>query len=452
MMEGTGRLRGVFRSVVMLLALTTLGVGTAASQSALVPTQWSAILISEGESLKPKDPVDLAVSDGGEVAVAWARETEPGISVRHRQESGWTWQMDRYPPPESYPYAWSPTLAYSGTQRMDVWLEGNRQFSCNQPIHLRSPDGTGGFQDVGEKGYYNALAPPLASIAAGPSGWHLVFSAAPSTEECSQGSFNLYYAERRSLETRWLTPTVVITHGAVISNTAVGGGVAYPHIALSPDGETLHIVWEQREQFAGADIHASAWYISGTLSPGGAVTWSPPVRVSPEIYPRVVRPDVAIASDGRVHVVWTRVEGKFDAPTGQYLYHNRLPDGALYLLTEQPIAANKIFPKYVSTSVTTHGDTVCAAWHGYSATQQGSGREDIHLICSEDGGEHWGLTTNVSHSAEYRSVFPRIAFSPSGSLHATWVEYALKDEQWEPYSVFYGPAFRILMPLVLRSG
>ena len=78
-MEGTSRLRGVFPCVAMLLVLTTLHVGTAVSQSALVPSQWSAVPISEGESLRIKDPVDLAVSDDGEIAVAWARETDQVI-------------------------------------------------------------------------------------------------------------------------------------------------------------------------------------------------------------------------------------------------------------------------------------------------------------------------------------------------------------------------------------
>jgi len=452
MMHEPRTLRGVFSwCAAVLLVLTTFGTGRAATQSARVPTQWSAVPIYEGEDLKDNDPIDLAASDDGEIAVTWAHdETKRGISVRHRQESSWSWLTDSYESPAGF-YARAPTSAYSGTQRLDVWIQSaDTQLGCNDSIQVRQADSAGRRSSIGAD-YYNPCIEP--ALAAGTSGWHVVFAAASSAADCTGSKVDLYYAYLPSLgDDDWLTPTVVITHGAVISSATRGGGVTYPRIATSPDGNTLHVVWQQREQLEDKTVRTSAWYISGTLSPVGDVTWSPPVRISPETYPLVVLPDVAATSDGRVHLVWTRVDGKRASPTGQYVYYYRLPDGALHRLTEQRIAVNMVSPRYfVRPSVTTHGDTVCVAWQGYWDGLE-KGPEDIHLICSEDGGNNWGAILNISNSADYLSAFPRIAFSPTGSLHAVWVEYALKDEQWEPYSVFYGPAFRIFMPLVLRSG
>jgi hypothetical protein len=236
-------------------------------------------------------------------------------------------------------------------------------------------------------------------------------------------------------------------------------------MAAGPDGQTLHLVWEESTLTT-----KSIKYISATVS-GGSTSWSTtPTTLSPGI-PQSIRPDIAVDADGNVHVVWPEVVGVYGVDYDeQYVRYTRLDAGSgtwldSWRIDLEHVEANGIAPAYNSAHVATWKDdetgqiTVCAAWHGFRSGFQIPEAEEALLTCSLDGGDTWLKTLNVSRSTTSAgtevSIRPVIAFDSSGNVHIAWQEYSGGGSVRYDYEIYYvsgkpgaGPVY---LPLVSRG-
>ena len=268
----------------------------------------------------------------------------------------------------------------------------------------------------------------------------------PSVVRVTEGSLYTVFADRRApgqpgdiFYTRrltgggWLSATAIFTY-------TLGGG-RDPRIATSPGG-TLHIVWREALQSGDSAIR----YMTGTVGAGGAVTWSPAVTAS-DVVPLAWGPDIAVAPDGSVHIVWTEKLGE-----DRYLAYTRFSAGGARTPPWRlggPFPVNQNNPYHLAPAIGAAGDRICIAWNSVPEEENA---EDIFLICSQDGGETWSPPENLSRT-EKMSLRPSIAVAPDGSVHVVWQElfgtdydadYRVYYTRWLPHSVY--------LPLVMRNA
>jgi hypothetical protein len=282
-------------------------------------------------------------------------------------------------------------------------------------------------------------------LAASTDRLHAVFSGS------DRNIPDLYYTSRSLLGTSWPLAERIYT------STAVYGSV-HPALAADSDGSTLHLVWENKD----SDLR-SIMYMSGTVG-GAGVDWSPVITLSTGIT-LSLRPDIAVAPNGDVHVVWGEV-GEAGYEHEQYVRHVRYDaetgSWGLPAVRVDPVLVqvHQDSPTYIGPAVGVWemdgGDIqVCAAWHGFRAGAPGA--EEVLMRCSPDGGETWtGPTLNVSRSTTQDgwevSVRPLITFDDVGTIHAVWQERAGSNVT-EDYEVFYSASLRqVYLPCIVKGG
>lgn len=267
----------------------------------------------------------------------------------------------------------------------------------------------------------------------------------PSMALASDGTLHLVFAEWRSLNNRvsdvrytrrpvggdWLAATVIFASPQL--------GSMDPRIAIGPSG-VLHVVWRE-SGLAGDEIR----YMTGTVGPGG-VAWSPSVTAS-NIVSLTWQPDVAITSNGDVHIVWTEKLGndRYLAYTRFRALGGRTPPQRL----GGPFPVNQNNPYHLATVVDAMGTRVCAAWN---AVPEGESAEDVFLICSKNGGDTWSPPENLSRTRAM-SIRPSIAVAPDGSVHVVWQEFVGTNYDYQ-YWVYYTRwlPYSVHLPVVMRNA
>jgi len=392
---------------------------------------------------------DLALGPAGKIAVVWAGNDTKDIVLARLNEG--VWHTTVLTGTESVE-ALRPNLVYTGTQLLTAWTEATAGES-NNVVQYDVDEGMP--PQVVASLYGKTIAPRMA---VGANGAYMVFAAA--TSEATRSQTDLYYTYRLGNATTWVSPTIAITHSqAVLPNS---GQVWYPDLALSPDGGTLHVVWEQVETIIEPEVSYSRtiWYTAGVWQTGEQqFLWSLPVRLSPagQI---AVRPRIAVDEAGRVHVTWVELYGGLlIRPPGQYINYRRL-EGIHWTksirIDPVHVMVNNITPTWSTAITDARGDTICAVWHGYRGTLEDIGQENILMRCSRNGGQTWDpLTTNVSETPNRLSLYPAIRIDSTGHLHIVWREYQ-GGSYMTNYDIYYRsgsiPKFRIYLPLVMRKS
>ncbi len=438
--------------IVGITVLITAGLSAAIVYALGWP---AAIQLPQSDGVREWDGADLAASSSGVIA-AWANSTA-GSGIRLAlQQDGTLSSMHLADP--LFGYTWSPTLAAWGTHIAATWAQGQQNGTCGTPFAIMQQDvGTPGATSLGT--YYGAATAP--DIAAGGSGWHIVFAAATSEANCLASKVDLYYSYRTAVGQPWSPPVVLVTHNQVLGAGASSGGIWYPRVAASPTGSAVYIVWEQY-QIAGtpASVDTSVWSIStATLNAeatASAATWAAAERISPVGQRYAARPRVAADASSRAHIVWTELVGSRTNPSEQHIYHVSLPGGAAIQLNNEPIHVTSNSPAIVGSSVDALEQNVCVTWHGYTGLG-GTGHEQITLRCSADAGGAWTPEDVVSTSPDALSIYPAVGLAGDGKVHVAWLKYALENDAWKPQGVFYrGGSLdqddnRVFLPLVLRG-
>jgi hypothetical protein len=186
-------------------------------------------------------------------------------------------------------------------------------------------------------------------------------------------------------------------------------------MVAGPDG-TLHLFFPHQPEGQSSAIDYVTW---------DGNTWSDPSDIMLDMMgetPACVR--AALDPRYNVHLVWLGANG-----TLQY---------ASVPLNEARSAHAWPAPRVLTTAVG-EADLIIGAdgtiYLGYVAWPE-SGL--VMLKRSLDGGRSWSPPTTVATTSG-PDVVPsdvRLALSPSGTLHATWTEYALPDG-WPPTASFY---------------
>lgn len=281
------------------------------------------------------------------------------------------------------------------------------------------------------------------SLAASASRLHVVFSG---------GTFNqpdIRHAMRPLTATVWPTATVVYTH--------TGTGSWYPMLAIGPEENTLHMVWEER----ALQLRRAIMYMRGVVN-GNSVDWTSPITLSTGIT-LSVWPAIAAGAGGNLHVVWGEQVGAGQVyDRKHYMRYTRYDEAsgtwsAAVRIDPEPVNVNQLYPTDSAPSLTLlekDGQvTVCVAWHGFREGEQVEPAEEVLLSCSRDGGHSWTRPQNMSRSAgEYAiSIRSSIVFDALGQLHGVWQErtgeYAMFD-----YQVYHTYALsQVFLPLVMRN-
>lgn len=434
----------------VLIALVLVAI----SSTSILSVSWNpALEISQNQAIQEKDSVDLAVS-GDEAVAVWAgSSSHAGIHIARLQDGSWTRTLKA--PTLTFEYAWSPKVAHSGSSIGIAWAQGTKRGVCDAGQRIVQYDIGGTTRTVGTTFYGSAIAP---DIIASSTGWHMVFAAATSSDDCRSTKVDLYYSYRSSTTASWSTPVPIVTSDQVLPAGTSFGGIWYPRIAEASGTSNVHVVWEQVQ---APPLGSSIWRVTGTVA-GGKTTWSPPERLSPTSQQHAVRPRVASGASGQIHVVWTEAVGSRTNPSGQNIYYRQPQNPTPVMLNAptEPVLVTSNFPTLASSSVAAKGQTVCVSWHGYSDPQgTGSGLEEITVRCSQNGGTSWQARTNVSESTTWLSIFPAVALDDSGLMHFAWAEYQLDETAFVPRGVFYrnsegsgddGPG-KVFLPLVIRG-
>jgi len=440
------------KHVSRLLAALTAVTATALLGVTLVyALEWPVQQeLPESTSVESWDTIDVGLGSG-DLYVSWAFSatdtTGVQVVVGELATGNWSAPTTLAAPPVGQ-HAWSPSLTYFGTDLSVTWVQGSESHPCANPRSVMQQDlGDSSAQAITGNVYGPAIAPDTAG---GSSGWHMVFAAAPTPDQCSQGSkFDLYYAHRESPAHSWSAPTVVITHEAVLDPAASYGGIWYPRIALDDSNEILYVVWQQEQNWVTPVIRldTAAWLVTATVA-SIPPTWSEPVRLSPPEQQYAVRPTLAVDGSGQVHTVWT----EYIRTDYQNIHYQPLGKGPVVKLNIQPAQVSNNAPMYARSSIATQGTSVCVTWHGYTEV----GPEEVSLRCSANQGDSWQLPVNVSESSRPLSVYPEIAMDQDGDAHIVWAEFRLDDDLWVPEGVYYRAGqppddLRVFLPLVMRG-
>jgi len=288
--------------------------------------------------------------------------------------------------------------------------------------------------------------PTRPRLAAGPDRLHVVFNAGAQFE--LNGS-HIFYSSLAPEHTTWTTAT------QVFAGTDVSW---FPALAVAPDGEALHVVWEEKKVL---QENRSVQYVRGTAS-GSSVSWAPPTTLSVGV--NSVKPDVAVSSGGDVHVIWGEVV-KAGVDSEYYVSYRRYDSDSDSWLDAERVDA---LPVYVNEATPTEspprlalweaGDQVhiCVAWHGCRDSSQCA--EDALLSCSRDGGKTWRSVRTMSPCPEGIdeeadiSIWPSVTFDTSGTLHGVWRQ-RIADSPQDDYEIYYAHSFHtVFLPLVIRNA
>jgi len=354
---------------------------------------------------------DVAAGDTGQVIVVWrdkaAAQPFYDIHTVHSQNFGVTWSVSS---------VLSPTLAQSTLP--DALIVGERVFVAwtDQSTGPMGPSYTiyAGESTTGDSWLTESIpgstspASSRAHLVANQDRLYVLFNAGDEIKP------DVLWASRSLSETNWTTAMVAYTHTAT-------SGAFYPVSATSLDGQVLHVVWEERRAMDDRQVY----YMRGTVS-GDTVVWEPALNLSPGSSV-AVWPAIAVSSNGDVHVVWgeeigTNVLGvdytRYNAASSTW----QSPATAI----ATGVHVNDETPMYPEPRVEVHEEDdrilVCVSWHGFA---EGENAEEVHIRCSEDGGQAWWPTArNVSRTPgpEQMSIWPSMAFDAGGKLHFVWRE------------------------------
>ena len=382
----------------------------------------------------------IASSPSGRMVVVWSdqrsesEEAQRNIYAVLSDDDGGTWS--------TVPEAISDTAAGSllpdalvvGDQAFVAWVDDDPPTGMYEAA--RTEAGTWETHHIPSPVQLSNTRPRLA---AGADRLHVVFNAGKIIPD-------ILYAARPLTATVWPTATVIYT--ATL-------GSWYPVLAVGPDGETLHVVWEERASSSQRVI----MYMRGTAS-GTGVDWASPITLSTGIT-LSLWPTIAADASGNLHVVWGE-QVETEAVTEQYVRYRRYDVASaswseppvFRRIDDDPVIVNELRPTSVSPSLALverdDQATVCVSWHGF---REGALAEEVLLSCSPDGGQSWEAPRNVSRSpgAEAISIVPSIAFDARGRLHSVWEEH-VGDSIVYNYEVYYARAIvKVFLPLILRS-
>jgi Neuraminidase (sialidase) len=191
---------------------------------------------------------------------------------------------------------------------------------------------------------------------------------------------------------------------ADISNSP--GASSEPDVKVADDG-TIHVVWlDTSAGDASPDVWASASHDQGK-------TWDKPQNVS-NTPGKSATPAIAVGADKAANVVWTDTTSGAASPD---VFFSRSTDGG------------KTWSKAVDISNTPGASMECdiavddkgAIFVDWTDTSTGDKSPDVMVVSSKDGGKTWSKPVDASNTPGVSSD-PAIAAAGDGKLAVVWVD------------------------------
>jgi hypothetical protein len=429
---------------VLLLASLVL-IGGLATVVLAEDIDWPGT-IPENLSESPLDRAwqpSMAASDTGKIVVAWSDERSTGardIYAVESNDSGRSWS---YP----QPVATSPDeLLLPGTVVVGdrCFISWSTVLPSRETYVYETELGSGTVRQI--PGSLGSDWPPWPRLTEYDGRLHAVFHGGGPAP-------NVLYASRYLTASQWMTATVAYTHTKAI-------GSFYPAVAVGPDEDTLHVVWEERAH----SWERSIFYMEGDAT-GPTVSWSPAVTLSTGIT-LSVWPSVVVDSAGEVYVVWGEQVGTGDVKDRDHYVrfsHRNVMSAvddwsAPERIDSEPVRVNYLIPTAVTLSIAlleNDGQTqLCVAWHGFREGDVDTD-EEVLVSCSSDQGATWSVPRNMSRTSgsEETSIVPVIVFDSYGELQGVWEE-RVGPEAVEDREIYHTRRLdkSIYLPLVLKGS
>ena len=428
---------------LLLLGLTT---GVVVVAQTTIPNWWGTepTNISGDLPIQSWQPVIASDPSSGLLVVAWSNPPSEGaknnIYTSHSTDNGYSWSD----PTEIIATAmdsFKPDLTIAQDQIFVTWAEAEE---ASTPIIYeaeRTPSTSWEIHQIPISQSLDISARPHLAIGGGKL--HIVFS--------DEKDANILYVARPITANTWMTATTIYTH--TVSNEYS----RYPVLAVAPDGQTLHLVWQESTFDTGEDVIK---YMQGQAS-GDSVVWGP-VDILSQRNQDMVEPDIVIDSGGNVHVIWVEVGAL--GTDEQYIRYTHNTGGSWMTPTMRidpdQVRVHDSLPYFVTPKIAAWGAgeqmALCVVWHGYRTDDVIEGAtEEILATCSYDMGNSWPPPKNVSHSSANDwsfSINPSIAFDIAGQLQVVWQEHAV-DGLAQDYQIYYSHAVNVIfLPLIVRIG
>ncbi len=437
----------------LVLSLITVAVGgfTAGLVIAATDPDWASTEptnISQSDTVSTWEPA-IGAGPSGQITVAWP-DISSGSSIRDiYAASSDDWGRNWDPPTRVLATADASQLPHVVTTGNDpertfaVWADRNVN---NNTFRIYEAELGGGSRQVplpsADSPSGITTGPRLA--ASSDTRLHVVFNAGRS------GSSHILYSSRMLADAEWPSATRIYTSAYGVS--------WFPALAVRSDAEgvKLHVVWEQMGETIGVK------YKQGTAN-GPEVDWTDAIALSdPNI--SSVKPDIAVSSNGDVHIVW----GEAGTDRDYYVRYCRYDpiEGCSdsRRVDSRAVYVNEISPSQSAPRLALwekHSEVLlCVAWPGFRDREAVSPEEDVLVSCSQDGGQNWKSPQRMSafHPGvpedEHPSVRPNLVFDASGTLHAAWqqrrVDIASKITY---YQIYYAHSLnQVFLPLVIRNS
>lgn len=438
----------VGRWVVAAGLLLTAGLFSADRVSAADPDWFGATprIVSTGSSQQAWRP-DVAVGPSHQVVVVYSdgpRMTQRDIYAARSADGGRSWSA---PSAISTTVAGSllPDVLFAGEQLVAAWVE--------QAADVTFTIATARYSPATDRWLMQPVpmtpgqAAPRPRMAAGAGRLHMVFNAG------SEASPDIYYTTRLLTSTVWAAPTLAYTHTDV-------SGSWYPSIAVSPDGQTLHMVWEERTSALERQIlHTTAAVTSA------GVDWHTTVAALSSAGALSLWPAVAVGSEGVPHVVWAEetigASSACGATREHYIRYTRRDAGtglwqAALRIDANPVCANEPNPKDLTPALALAalrggGYQICVAYHGF---RPGGSAEEVLLSCTPSSPLGWSAPQNVSQSyaSSAMSIFPALGSDERGRLYMAWQEQAGDNAQTDYEAYYARSAWDLFLPTSRRQA
>lgn len=259
------------------------------------PVTESGVMSETGLNHAP-----LVYDRHGGLHVAWAEQDSPGLNyqiyMRHRAWATWTEAELIVPYPDPFPGpdlgAKYPSLAVAGDSLFMVWHDYRHAGIWNAEIYFRSGDLEGQWGDElrltttanSTNPGDNGLVPTIVTADGVPHVLWYDYRWEPETAD-------IFHAYRPA--GGWVTALGDSSDVNVSQGVTEGRDSGPPAVAAAPDG-VVHAVWDDHR--GGEDRIRYARFVPGS-------GWGSPETIAAPGVP-VEAPTVALAPDGRLHVVW----------------------------------------------------------------------------------------------------------------------------------------------------
>ncbi len=416
----------------------------------LVSTIFVAVLdtTTDTASALPPFSSDRMVSDLNESADQYY----PDLAVAPNGTIYIVWEDGRNDPtPGSPPYL--VDIFISASHNRGGSFSANTQITNHSQSHMKSqpsiavdPDGTvyvAWWDNTGlylQKSSDGFTFSDAVEVSAGVNG---TFKIAPSVCAPAPGKVHVAYSSPDGQEGRIFLATSSDgggTFSSVRVDDAAGSFRTNPDLAVAVDG-SIHVVW-QDERDGDSDV-----YFSGSID--GGQTFSSDVRVNDDVgTANQDLPSIAVGAGGNIYIVWRDWRnGNSD------IFFSKSTDGGSTfgdgILNDNDVEVDD-FPfnamhDYPVVAVDA-AENIYVAWRD---TRNGFSDQDIYFTQSEDGGLTFGDGLKNDNDLKVNDdledtdqVIPAMALTPDGSVCIVWYDNRnFANKRVDVYfSVFLGAA------------